>query len=140
MRLDALTAGFGVPASVFQGSVAAVHRRACVLALQNGALVTLVVRAVGSLPFGITLDAPPTLLFADCVAVGSGIATRGGILRFAGSPVSVDLRDARPWRSKLTEHAIDLGKQSTREAWDVAGHLNYNFGACIGRSFPATID
>ena len=119
MRLVALTSGIGIPAGAFEGSVAAVYPRACVLALQNGAIVTLVARAVGSLPRGITLDAPPTFPFADCVAVGAGIFARGGILRFAGSPLSVDLRNARPWRSRLTDHAIDLGKRSTREAWDV---------------------
>lgn len=120
MRLAALTAGFGIPTGVFQGSVVAVHPRACVLALDSGALVTLVLPVVGSLPLGITLDAPPTFLFADCVRVGAGIAARGGILRFAGSSLSVDLRDARPWRSRLTDHAIDLGMRSTREAWNVA--------------------
>ena len=142
MRLAALTAGIGIPVGAFQGSVVAVHPRACVLALQNGALVTLVVRAVGSLPFGITLDAPPMFLFADWVSVGAGIAARGGILRFAGSPLSVDLRDAEPWQSRLTDHAIDLGKQSTRAAWDIAMRAlqEDGRGAPLARLAGASID
>ena len=142
MRLAALTAGFGIPAGVFQGFVAAVHPRACVLALQNGALVTLVVRAIGSLPFGITLDTPPTFLFSDRVAVGAGIAARGGILRFTGSPLSVDLRDARPWRSKLIDNTIDLGMRPTREAWDVAmtALIEDGRGASLARLAGASID
>jgi Protein of unknown function (DUF2877) len=142
MRLAALTSGIGIPAGAFEGSVAAVHPRACVLALQNGALVTLVLHSVGSLPCGITLDAPPTFHFADCVAVGAGIVARGGILRFAGSPLSVDVRDARPWRSRLTDHVIDLGKRSTREAWDVAKTALQEDGrsASLARLAGASID
>jgi len=120
VRLAALTSGIGIPVGAFEGSVAAVFPRACVLALQSGALVTLVMRTVGGLPCGITLDAPPTFVFTDCVAAGAKIAARGGILRFAGSSLSVDLRDARPWRSRLTDNAIDFEKRTTREAWDVA--------------------
>jgi hypothetical protein len=142
MRLAALTTGVGVPAGVFQGSVAAVHPHACIIALQNGALVTLAVRAVGNLPCGITLDSPPMFAFAGNVAPGAGAVVRGGILRFTGSAFSVDLRGARPWRSELTAHSIDLRRRSTRRAWVVAltALKMDGRGASLARLAGASID
>lgn len=120
MRLAALTTGVGAPAGAFQGSVAAVYPHACIVVLQGGALLTLAVRAVGSLPCAITLDVPPTFTFARFIAAEAEAVARGGILRFADSPLSIDLRDARPWRSRLTGHAIHLGERTTRRSWKVA--------------------
>jgi Protein of unknown function (DUF2877). len=142
MRLAALTAGFGIPTGVFRGSVVAIHPRACVLASRTEYFVTLVVHTVGSLPFGITLDAPLTFHFADSVAIGAGIAARGGILRFTGSSLSVDLRGALPWRSRLSDHTIDLGKRSVRKAWEVAmtALQEDGRGAPLGRLAGASID
>src|SRR5262245_46359189 len=81
MRFAALTIGAGVPAENFGGVIAAVYSRACLMALPDGALLSLVRSDVGSLPCGITVAAPAGFSLHGVVDVGHRGAARGGILR-----------------------------------------------------------
>jgi hypothetical protein len=107
MRFAALSTGAGVPAGDFAGAVSAVHRRVCVISLVDDSLLTLATPAIGRLPRGITLDAPPEFTFHRIVARGVDIGARGGILRIGGSALSIDLRPATPWRSRLGDLSLD---------------------------------
>jgi hypothetical protein len=54
------------------------------------------------------------------IAAGACAAARAGILRVADSGLTVDLRQAEAWRSRLDELALDLSRASSRKAWDTA--------------------
>ena len=120
MRLEALTAGIGAGAGPFRGQVHSVFTRACNITRAAGGLLALVVREVGAVPRGFQLATPPAFSFLDIVRRGQAVACRGGILRIEGSPLSVELRPARPWRSALPGLALDLGGGNVARAWAVA--------------------
>ena len=119
-RLAALKAGFGVPDADFDGAVHSVFRNALILAVDGGGLVTLVPEEAGALPGGITLGAEAGIGFDRMVAAGARAAARAGILRVADSGLTVDLRQAEAWRSRLDELTLDLASESSRKAWDRA--------------------
>lgn len=119
-RLAALKTGFGVPDADFDGVVHSVFRSAVILAVDAGGLVTLVPEEVGALPGGITLDGEAAIGFDRMVAAGARAAARAGILRVADSGLTVDLREAEAWRSRLDALTLDLARASSRRAWDTA--------------------
>lgn len=132
MHLAALSHGVGVAGSDFAGSVAAVFPRACLLAVGDSLLLTLVTRETGNLPGGIVLATPPGFSFEEHVAVGDAAAVRGGVLRLGGSRLGVDLRAARPWRSRLADIALDPARAGVRACLEcAAGVLDRN-----GRAGP----
>jgi hypothetical protein len=120
MRLAALKTGFGVPDADFDGVVHSVFRNALILAVDGGGLVTLVPEEAGALPGGITLDVEAGIDFDRMIAAGARAAARAGILRVADSGLTVDLRQAEAWRSRLDELTLDLACASSRKAWDAA--------------------
>jgi hypothetical protein len=116
MRVVALSIGTRVPTRSFSGVVRSVFDNAAILMVADS-LVTLVPAAAGGLPAGITVDTPPGFNFADFLAVGAASASRAGVLRFAGSTASVDLRVARQWRSCLRSISLDFASPATDRAW-----------------------
>lgn len=120
MRLAALSVGAGVPEADFAGTVAEVHRRACLLVAADDALLTLATAELGAMPRGITLAAQPGFSFRGVVATGAAAASRGGVLRIAGGGLAIDLRGARPWHSELGALRCDLGRAATLAAWQAA--------------------
>jgi hypothetical protein len=76
MRIAASWIGPGVPPHGFAGRVAATHARACLIALTNDRLVTLVTPEVGGLPHGITVDTPNGFSFERSLRVGARAAVR----------------------------------------------------------------
>jgi hypothetical protein len=120
MRFAALSTGAGVPAGDFAGAITAVHRRVCVISLVDENPLTLATPAIGRLPRGVTLDAPPEFTFQGLVARGSGVAARGGILRIGGGALSIDLRSAAPWRSRLDDLGLDGARQAVMQALETA--------------------
>ncbi len=116
MRLVALRIGTGVPTRPFTGVVRSVFVNAAILTVADS-LVTLAPAAAGGLPGAITLDVPRGFDFARLMAVGAAAASRAGILRFAGGAASIDLRSARPWRSRLRDISLDFGSPATDSAW-----------------------
>ncbi len=119
-RLAARKTGFGVPDADFDGAVHSVFRNAQILAVDGGGLVTLVPEEAGALPGGITLDAEAGIGFDRMVATGARAAARAGVLRVADSGLTVDLRRAEAWRSRLDELALGLARASSRKAWETA--------------------
>lgn len=109
-----------MPDGDFSGRIAELHARACLVALDDGGLLTLVAPALGSLPYGIVLDLPTGSVAPFAVQLGGKVAVRGGMLRLAGGTLTVDLRRARAWRSNLGALQLDLGKASSRLACEVA--------------------
>ena len=119
-RLAALKTGFGVPDADFDAAVHSVFTNALILAVDGGGLVTLVPEEAGALPGGITLDAEAGIGFDRMIAAGARAASRAGLLRVANSGLTVDLRQAEAWRSRLDELALDLARPSSRKAWETA--------------------
>jgi hypothetical protein len=116
VRFVALRIGTGVPTRPFTGVVRSVFVNATILTVADS-LVTLVPAATGGLPGAITVDVPRGFNFAGFLAVGAAAASRAGILRFAGSAASVDLRVARHWRSRLRDISLDFDSPATDIAW-----------------------
>src|SRR5215204_6879255 len=123
MHLAAAKIGVGVPPGDYGASVHSVFRSGCILASSGGGLVTLVAPAAGGLPAGITLAAPAHVDFQHSIAVGASAAVRAGILRFAGSCLTIDLRGAEAWRSGLARLSLDAFSARTQAAWTTAAHL-----------------
>jgi uncharacterized protein DUF2877 len=149
MRIAASWIGPGVPPHGFAGRVAATHARACLIALTNDRLVTLVTPEVGGLPHGITVDTPDGFSFERSLRVGARAAVRGGMLR-VDDGLCIDLRAACPWRSHLDDVALNLAHEPIRRAWDAAwsalrahgtfAPLLQRSGAAILRMGEATCD
>ena len=109
-----------MPAEDFAGRIAAVHPSVCVLSLVDESLLTLATPTIGRLPRSITLDAPRDFAFQDILAVGADIAARSGILRIAGSALSIDLRPAIRWRSCLGDLRLDAKRNVVMQALEAA--------------------
>ena len=92
-------AAFEMPqlsASAFDGRVHSVFRRVVNLRLADGELLTLYANRDNSEPPGaITIAAPSDFDFSKHVALSAAVSCRAGVLRIAGSGVSIDLRRAR---------------------------------------------
>jgi hypothetical protein len=119
-RFAALKTGFGVPDAAFDGAVHSVFGNALILSLDGGGLITLVPEEAGALPGAITLDAKAGIGFDRMVGAGNRAAARAGILRVAASGLTVDLRQAEAWRSRLDEITLDLARAPSRRAWETA--------------------
>jgi hypothetical protein len=120
MRLEALTAGAGADQKSFSGTVHSAFARACNIEREGGALLGLVAREIGAVPRGFQLASPDGFCFLDHVMAGARAFCRGGLLRFEQSIFSVDLRLARPWRSRLADNPIDGNQRDIADAWGAA--------------------
>jgi hypothetical protein len=116
VRLVALRIGTGVPTQPFAGVVRSVFVNAAILTVGDG-LVTLVTAAAGGLPGAVNVAVPRGFNFMDFIAVGAAAASRAGVLRFAGSVASIDLREARQWRSCLRAISLDFRNPAVESAW-----------------------
>ena len=118
MRLQAISAGTGVPGDRFAGVVHSVFRRACNLRIEGGELLALLAPELGNLPHGIRVEAPGGLDFTEHLGVGRRVGCRAALLRIEGSELTVDLSRAEVWRSDLD--AVDLARPAVNAAWQVA--------------------
>ncbi len=118
MRLQAISAGTGVPSDRFTGVVHSVFRRACNLRTDGGELVALLAPELGNAPHGIRIEASRGFNFADHLKAGQRVGCRAAVLRIAGSELAVDLSQAEVWRSELK--AVDLARPAVATAWQVA--------------------
>ena len=110
MRLQAISAGKGVVNNHFDGFVHSVFHHACNITINDQSLITLLSSSLHNAPQGLRLDTPSDFTFEDYLELGQPVGCRANILRFCGSPLSIDLRSARPWRSNLSAVQIDLEK------------------------------
>ncbi len=148
MRLAALAAGIGVLTGDFSGHIIEVHSRAALVAVVDGRWMTLVTPELGHLPRAITLDAPAAFSFRSLLVPGAEVASRGGVLRTAGTRLAIDLRDMRQWRSGLATLRLDFSLAGVARAFGVAlsaldadgrsHRLRRNAGAALDRLADAT--
>jgi Protein of unknown function (DUF2877) len=107
MRIAALAAGSGIPTAGFAGRVAEVHARAALLKLSDGRCVTLLGGELGRQPRGISLDLAEGISLRQFPSANAEFAKRGGIVRFAGGDLEIDVRGARQWRSGIAALNFD---------------------------------
>jgi hypothetical protein len=115
LRLAALKIGVGTPSAPFAGIVHSVFANAAILAIADR-LATLAPASAGGLPGAITI-AVGSFRFCDHLVVGAPAVARGGVLRLGDGAMTIDLRDAVPWRAALREHAVDLANARAENAW-----------------------
>ena len=115
-RLAALTTGPGFLAGDFQGTVHSVFPHAVIIAPDGGRLLTVVPRAAGALPAGVTVDADADFSFDGSAARGEAAAARSGVLRIGSRGLAVDLRPATAWRSGLADLRLDMAEAAARRA------------------------
>lgn len=120
MRLQAVSAGTGVPSGRFTGAVHSIFRRACNLRTDGGRLVTLLGSELGNAPHGIRVNLPAGLAFTDHLQAGREMGCRAAVLRIAGSGLAIDLSGAAVWRSGLEQLRIDVARPAAATAWAVA--------------------
>jgi Protein of unknown function (DUF2877) len=120
MRIAALATGAGMPAHDFAGRLIEVHARAALIKLHDGWCMTLLGGELGRQPRGISLDFNGDISLRQFLSVNAELAKRGGVLRFAKSALTIDLRQARPWSSGLAELQFDCRKPAVARAYRTA--------------------
>lgn len=132
MRLQAISAGKGVVNNHFNGFVHSVFHHACNITINDQPLITLLSSSLHNAPQGLRVDTPSDFTFEDYLELGQPVGCRANILRFCGSPLSIDVRSARPWRSNLSAVQIDLEKPGAfgalRVVWEVLRCHCRNYG------------
>jgi hypothetical protein len=121
------------------GRVHSVFRRVINLRLADGELLTLYAGDDDRQPPGVISFAPPADFdFSEHVAHNSAIAFRGGILRIAGTGISIDLRQARRTAASVKDTAQPLSNGATIDfsaswhvAWETLTHATGSAGLVI---------
>ena len=121
MRIAALATGVGVPAGDFAGRVAEVHARAALIKLTEEGCVTLLGSELGRQPRGISLDLREDISLRQFLFANAACAKRGGVLRFAGSALAIDLRGVPQWRSGIVTLNFDYRNAAMARAYRTAG-------------------
>ena len=124
MQLRAASIGSAVPRENFDAVIQSVFDSAVNLRLAGeDRLITLLVSDRYELPQGIRIETknvalqtltPPTTLRAS---PNLHAASRGGILRFDSSTLTVDLRGASVWRCPVPDLHADMGSPAVQQAW-----------------------
>jgi hypothetical protein len=120
MRIAALAIGVGVPAEDFAGRVAEIHARAALIKVVEGGCVTLLGSELGRQPRGLSLDLPKDISLPQLLSANAECAKRGGVLRFAGSALAIDLRGAPQWRSGIAALNFDCRSVTVARAYRTA--------------------
>lgn len=122
MQFQAASLGEAVPRENFDAVIQSVFDSAVNLRLAlEDRLITVLLSDHYELPQGIriaTKDAP-----LHSLTVGQRAASRGGILRFDSSPLTIDLREAPVWTCHVPELNTDMSARSAQESWSTAWEL-----------------
>lgn len=122
MQLRALSIGEAVPPTNFDAVIQSTFDSAVNLRLRNeDRLITLLISRDHDLPQGIRVWTATLPL--QSLTPGERAAIRGGVLRFASSPLTVDLRDAPVWKCRVSELALDMQTPAAHAAWSTAWNL-----------------
>lgn len=132
LRVAALTAGAGAPVADFAGRVLEVHGRAALITFGPNRLLTLLAPALGAMPGGIVLGVPPEFRFTGLLVPGAPAAARGGVLRIGAGRLTVDLRGARAWRSRLAASRVEGRRPAVAGAWQAVR-------AAVSAPLPASL-
>ncbi len=122
MQLHAASIGETVPRENFDALIHSVFDSAANLRLvAEERLITVLISDHYELPQGIRISARDLSL--QSLTAGRRAASRGGILRFDSSPLTIDLRGAPMWKCRLAELNIDMRSASAKKAWSTAWSL-----------------
>ncbi|HLF28250.1 MAG TPA: DUF2877 domain-containing protein [Anaerolineae bacterium] len=117
----ALSIGQCVPRLNFGGRIHSLFERACNVRLDDSALITFLAATLDDVPQGIRLDTAPSFVFDTLsLAPGQRVFCRAGQVRFADSPLRIDLRTAQVWRSDLSALSIDPSQPRVQRAVTIA--------------------
>lgn len=114
--VHALSIGSRAQLRFARGGVHSVYRQACNIELEDGALLTLLVRETGNVPHGIRCALPEPADFRGWLHAGLAVAADGACLRIPEAGVAVDLSGAARWRCGIRSCAIDPDLGSTLRA------------------------
>ncbi len=116
MQVQAASLGEAIPRENFDAIIQSVFDSAVNLRLADeDRLITLLISEQYELPQGIRI-ADKTLSL-QALTVGLRAASRGRILRFDSSALTIDLRGASVWRCHVKELSADMESTSALEAW-----------------------
>jgi len=113
----------------FDAMVTGVFDRACNIRLASGIIATCTTADYFDMPRGIRVDTSAGFSFQSAVCYGTFSHCRAGILRFSGSRLKIDCRNASVWRGKFepktrpTAHLIKNLWRMTPS--DMRGNLPY---------------
>jgi hypothetical protein len=132
MQLRALSIGEAVPRENFDAVIHSVFDSAVNLRLADeDRLITLLISEGYELPQGIRIWTKSislqTLTPSTTLRASPGLraASRGGILRFDSSSITVDLRSAPVWKCRVPELTLDIQAPVAQQAWSIVwGLLN----------------
>ncbi len=117
MRLCAVFRDELTPAKWYSGRVGAVFRGACSVRPRRDSLLTFLPAEAGKHPAAISLDTMADFDFRRHVRSGEAVQCRAGIVRFAGSELSIDLRTAESWSSLIPALRTDISRPQSLRAW-----------------------
>jgi hypothetical protein len=122
MHIHAASIGEAVPRENFDALIQSVFDSAVNLRLADeDRLITLLISQGYELPQGIRIGIKDTSF--QSLTVGLRAASRGGILRFDSSPLSIDLRGAPVWKCPVPELGADMSLPAVQHAWSAAWEL-----------------
>jgi hypothetical protein len=122
LNIKALYIGSDVSRHYFHGVVHSVFDDACNLAAKknrskSSAIISLLSRRIGNIPHGIKLDTPKGFSFKDYLKSDDVIVCQRGIIRFRGSCLSIDLREANRWDRRISMFHADLKNPCIMTSW-----------------------
>ena len=130
MRLHARSIGEAVPRDAFDAVIQSVFDSAINLRLAaEDRLITLLISDHYELPQGIRVIAndfsfqSPTASTSLRESLGLRAVSKGGILRFDSSPLTVDLRGASTWKCRVPELQGNMASHAAQEGWSTAWDL-----------------
>ena len=119
MQLHAASIGEAVPRENFDALVQSVFDSAVNLRLADeDRLITVLISDHYELPQGIRIAKSD--ISYQSLAVGRQAASRGGILRFDSSPLSIDLRGAPIWKCRVHDLNTDMRLSVSQKAWSTS--------------------
>ncbi len=125
MQFQAVSIGQAVPRENFDAWVQSVFDSAVNLKLtQEDRLITVLLSDHYELPQGIRIATQAAVPLSS-LKIDQHASARGGVLRFASSALSIDLRGAPVWTCPLPALNIDMRASAVQQAWTtVWGLLN----------------
>ena len=122
MQFHATSLGEAVPRENFEAVIQSVFDSAVNLRLTHeDRLITVLLSDHYELPQGIRIATKGVPLHS--LTIDQGAAARGGILRFASFPLTIDLRGAPVWNCHVRELHTDMSALSVQESWSTTWEL-----------------
>lgn len=119
MQVHAASIGEAVPRENFDASIQSAFDSAVNLRLPDeDRLITVLISDHYELPQGIRIETKHLSL--QSLTIGLRAASRGDILRFASSPLAIDLRRASVWKCRVRELNTDMSLPAAQKAWSTA--------------------